>query len=114
MQSMIPKKPAPDLIRGGTGFRKRSCSSNKLERDDDSKKSHHALARLRLHAGYDLSCQLAAAGRSRRDCTSSMAVAKPWLSANTSRMTESGVGRGADTSPTTLPKSKLRSASNLR
>jgi hypothetical protein len=29
----------------GTGFRKRSCSTNKLERDDDAKKSHHALAR---------------------------------------------------------------------
>jgi hypothetical protein len=27
-----------------TGFRKRSCSSNKLERDDDSKKIHPALA----------------------------------------------------------------------
>ena len=27
---MIPKKPAPDLIRGGAGFRKRSCSSKKL------------------------------------------------------------------------------------
>jgi NADH-quinone oxidoreductase subunit I len=26
-----------------TGFRKRSCSKKKLERDDDSKKSHHAL-----------------------------------------------------------------------
>ena len=26
-----------------TGFRKRSCSKNKLERDDDSKKSHPAL-----------------------------------------------------------------------
>src|SRR5204863_7095208 len=26
------------------GFRKRSCSNNNLERDDDSKKSHHALA----------------------------------------------------------------------
>jgi hypothetical protein len=25
-------------------FGKRSCSNNKLERDDDSKKSHHALA----------------------------------------------------------------------
>ncbi len=25
-KSMIPKKPAPDLIRVGTGFRKRSCS----------------------------------------------------------------------------------------
>jgi hypothetical protein len=29
----------------GTGFRKRSCSKKKLERDDDSKKSHHALKR---------------------------------------------------------------------
>jgi hypothetical protein len=26
-----------------TGFRKRSCSNNKIERDDDSKKNHHAL-----------------------------------------------------------------------
>jgi hypothetical protein len=26
-----------------TGFRERSCSSNKLKRDDDSKKSRHAL-----------------------------------------------------------------------
>jgi hypothetical protein len=32
---MIPKS--------GYGFRKGSCSTNKLERDDDSKKSHHAL-----------------------------------------------------------------------
>ena len=30
-----------------TGFRKRSCSTNKLERDDDSKKSHHALCGVR-------------------------------------------------------------------
>jgi hypothetical protein len=27
-----------------TGFRKRSCFANDLKRDDDSKKSHHALA----------------------------------------------------------------------
>jgi hypothetical protein len=27
-----------------TGFRNRSCSNNELKRDDDSKKSHHALA----------------------------------------------------------------------
>jgi len=27
----------------GTGFRKRSCSNNNIERDDDSKKSHRAL-----------------------------------------------------------------------
>src|SRR5258706_4624788 len=32
---MIPKS--------GHGFRKRSCSNNKVERDDDSKKSHPAL-----------------------------------------------------------------------
>jgi hypothetical protein len=30
----------------GTGFPKRSCSNKKIERDDDSKKSHHALALL--------------------------------------------------------------------
>jgi hypothetical protein len=33
-----------------TGFRKRSCSSNNLERDDDSKKSHPALAACRRPA----------------------------------------------------------------
>jgi L-alanine-DL-glutamate epimerase-like enolase superfamily enzyme len=27
----------------GTGFRKRSCASKKVKRDDDSKKSHRAL-----------------------------------------------------------------------
>src|SRR5215467_8469770 len=44
---MIPKKPALGLDpRGDTGFRKRSCSTNKLERDDDSKKSHPALSGL--------------------------------------------------------------------
>src|SRR5262249_45745530 len=32
-----------DPEKWGTGFRKRSCSSKKLERDDDSKKSHPAL-----------------------------------------------------------------------
>ena len=35
----------------GTGFRQRSCSTNKLERDDDPKKSHHALAPR--HRGFD-------------------------------------------------------------
>src|SRR3954447_26135637 len=35
--SMIPKS--------GTGFRKRSCSSKQIERDDDSTRSHRALAR---------------------------------------------------------------------
>src|SRR6266478_7361497 len=51
---MIRKKPAPHLDRGvGTGFpsrqtrnafARRSCSNKKIERDDDSNKSHHALA----------------------------------------------------------------------
>src|SRR5580704_19616116 len=42
--SMIPKKPALGLDPGvGTGFRKRSCSNNTIERDDDSKKNHRAL-----------------------------------------------------------------------
>src|SRR6266853_882809 len=36
---MIPKS--------GNGFRKRSCSNDKVERDDDSKKSHPALVLLR-------------------------------------------------------------------
>src|SRR5580692_8357934 len=50
---MIPKKPALGLDpRVGTGFRKRSCSNNKIERDDDSKKGHRALA------GVDLSSPL--------------------------------------------------------
>jgi hypothetical protein len=36
---MIPKKPAVGLDpRVDTGFRKRSCSTKRLERDDDSKK----------------------------------------------------------------------------
>jgi hypothetical protein len=34
-----PEKPAPDLIQGGYPvFGKRSCFTNKLERDDDSNK----------------------------------------------------------------------------
>jgi len=36
---MIPKS-------GYRFFGKRSCSKKKLERDDDSKKSHHALAEI--------------------------------------------------------------------
>jgi hypothetical protein len=31
----------------GAGFRKRSCSTNRLERDDESERSHHALAQGR-------------------------------------------------------------------
>jgi hypothetical protein len=37
----------------GTGFPKRSCSNKKIERDDDSKKSHPALADLILAARID-------------------------------------------------------------
>jgi hypothetical protein len=41
---MIPKKPALGLDpRVGTGFWKDHASSKKLERDDDSTKSHPAL-----------------------------------------------------------------------
>jgi hypothetical protein len=32
----------------GTGFRKRSCASKKLKRDDDSKKSHRAAQERQL------------------------------------------------------------------
>jgi hypothetical protein len=43
---MIRKKPALGLDpRVGTGFPKRSCSNKKIERDDDSKKSHPALGK---------------------------------------------------------------------
>src|SRR5487761_256067 len=43
---MIPKKPALGLgPRVEPGFRKRSCANKKLERDNDSSKSHPALAR---------------------------------------------------------------------
>jgi hypothetical protein len=39
-----PEKHALGLDpRVGTGFPKRSCSNKKIERDDDSKKSHPAL-----------------------------------------------------------------------
>src|SRR5215831_12544949 len=41
---MIPKV--------GTGFRKRSCSSMNLERDDESKRSHPALDRAALASFY--------------------------------------------------------------
>src|SRR5262245_46942289 len=40
---MIPKS--------GSGFRKRSCSTNKLERDDESKLGHHALVAATRHPG---------------------------------------------------------------
>src|ERR1700727_785663 len=40
---MIPKKPAPAKAGVDTGFRKRSCARNKLERDVDSSKTHPAL-----------------------------------------------------------------------
>ncbi len=43
-----------------------------------------------------------------------MAVAKPWLSDMNSRISDIGVGRDDSTSPITLSKSKVSSASNLR
>jgi 2'-5' RNA ligase len=49
-----------------------------------------------------------------RVCKSSIAVAKPWLSAIISRISDNAVGRDDSTSPTTLPKSNESSASNLR
>jgi hypothetical protein len=42
-QTQMSTGPRAWSRKVGTGFRKRSCSDNKLERDDDSKKSHHAL-----------------------------------------------------------------------
>jgi len=36
------------ISKSGYRFSERSCSNNKLERDDDSKKSHPALARRRF------------------------------------------------------------------
>jgi hypothetical protein len=44
VRSMIPKKPAPAKAGVDTGFRKKTCSNKELERDDDSKKRHHAPA----------------------------------------------------------------------
>src|SRR3979411_2437549 len=52
---MIRKSMPSDLIRGWVpvfprdkreAFARRSCSNKKIERDDDSKKSHPALERL--------------------------------------------------------------------
>jgi hypothetical protein len=44
--ALFPRKSAARAWSGkaGTGFPKRSCSNKKIERDDDSKKSHPALA----------------------------------------------------------------------
>src|SRR5713101_7153694 len=38
----IPELGNTRVLVVDTGFRKRSCSTKRLERDDDSKKSHHA------------------------------------------------------------------------
>jgi len=41
---MIPKKPALDVIRGGTGFRSRSCSNEQQPRAwSDSIELDHGL-----------------------------------------------------------------------
>src|SRR5262249_35731783 len=46
--SMIPKKPAPHLMRGGNRFSERDhASSKELERYDDSRSNHPALVRAR-------------------------------------------------------------------
>src|SRR5215831_505543 len=46
---MIPKKLAPHLMRGGNRFSEKDHAQNKkLEWDDDSKKSHPALAPQRF------------------------------------------------------------------
>jgi len=48
-----PEKACPGLDPGRTPvFRKRSCSNKKLERDDDSKKSHPALASMLGFAAF--------------------------------------------------------------
>src|ERR1700730_10557255 len=44
---MIRKKPAPHLMRGGTGFPKEIMLRQEDRSDDDSKKSHPALSVLR-------------------------------------------------------------------
>src|SRR5580704_15473824 len=65
---MIPKKPALGLDpRVGTGFRKRSCSTKKLERGDDSKRSHHALGYEIFSSGADRSLKTTNENRSERD-----------------------------------------------
>jgi hypothetical protein len=46
-----------------TGFRKRSCPNNKLKRDDDSKKSHHALDRQAAFIATAGTCPAASAAR---------------------------------------------------
>src|SRR5215831_18400846 len=63
---MIPKSGHRFVEKGLPPRKRGSCSSIKLERDDESKRSHHALARMErseiperlsphcasLHAGY--------------------------------------------------------------
>src|SRR5262245_5704278 len=58
---MIPKKPGPDVIRGGYRLSEKIMLQQSLERDDESKKSHLALSRLRpgareeqLHLAHEL------------------------------------------------------------
>src|ERR1700687_5759558 len=47
----VPELGNTRVLVVDTGFRKRSCSTKRLERDDDSKKSHPALAGARLLLG---------------------------------------------------------------
>jgi hypothetical protein len=43
-QTVIPKQPAPDVIRGEHRLPEKIMSGNKLGRDEDSQKRHPALA----------------------------------------------------------------------
>ena len=51
---MIRKKPAPHLMRGGYRFSEKIVLKQKMERDDDSKKSHRARAAPIHDFGKDL------------------------------------------------------------
>src|SRR4029079_4015859 len=64
-----------------------------------------------VEAGYPLS-NGRHAGLSSLDCTSRTTVATLWASVTISRINDSKVKRGGSTSPTTLPKSSLRWASD--
>src|SRR6187397_1404579 len=71
---------------------------------------HVTLARLRESSSQQVAEYLSARGY---DCTSRTAVVTLCVSAIISRVSDSTVKRGGSTSPTTLPKSNVRSASNL-
>src|SRR5215813_6113778 len=109
---MIPKKPAPDLIRGGfPDFGKRSCSAKRLERDDDSKKGHPALAALPARAaakqatskGIEFGPALLSARQERPRCIREPVPCPPYPTASPS-----------PPSPARSPRPPPRSCSNAR